>query len=196
MTGTDAEQGPPPSKLLPEFGPLLLFFGVNWKFGIFWATGAFIAATVVAAAVTYRREGKVPPIMIFTLVVVVLFGGLTIWLQDERFIKLKVTVLNALIGAILLVGAAIGRPPLALVMGSAMALSDRGWTILTVRYGIFFVAMAGLNELIWRNVSTDTWVTIKTFGFLGLTLLFTISQISLLQKHSLESLSEPESGDS
>ncbi len=181
-----AEETPPPSKLLTEFGPLLLFFGVNaWK-GIFWATGAFVAATVVAVVVALRRDGKVPPMTIFTLVVVVVFGGLTLYLQNETFIKLKVTVLNVLFGAILLFGTFTGRPFLRMLMGQAFQLTERGWHLLTVRYALFFFFLAAVNEAVWRNVSTDTWVTFKVFGLMALTIVFTIVQVPLLQRHSLE----------
>ncbi len=186
------EDAPPPSKLLTEFGPLLLFFITNYVKGILWATGVFMVAMVIAAFIAKRRDGKIPPMMLFTLAVVLVFGGLTIYLADETFIKLKVTVLNALFGTILLVGLLTRRLFLKMLMGSALPLTDRGWHLLTIRYAIFFVATAGLNELVWRNVSTDTWVTFKVFGLMGLMLVFTLFQLPLLGKHSSEPEPEPE----
>jgi len=188
----DAEQGPPISKLVTDLGPLLLFFGSFKLLGIYWATGIFVVATVLAAACAHRRDGRIPPIMVFTLVVVVVFGGLTIWLQDDLFIKLKVTVLNALFGAILLVGIYSGRPFLKMLMGSALELTDRGWRLLTIRYACFFFLLAALNEVVWRNVTLDAWMNFKVFGLLGLTLVFSIAQVGLIKKHAIEEELEAE----
>ncbi|HED64133.1 MAG TPA: septation protein A [Planctomycetes bacterium] len=184
-------QPKPASKLLTEFGPLLLFFLTNKLWGIFAATGVFIVATVIAAAVAKRRDGRVPPMTLFTLVIVLVFGGLTIWLHDETFIKLKVTILNVLFGSILLFGLATGRNFLEALMGEAFSLTQRGWKLLGIRYAALFFFLAALNEVVWRNVSTDTWVNFKVFGLLGITMLFTILQVPLLQRHALEAAEEP-----
>ncbi len=174
---------PPPSKLLLDFGPLLLFFATNlWK-GIYWATGVFMVAITIALVVSWKRERKISPLMAFTAVAVMVFGGLTLALQNETFIKIKVTVLNVLFAGILAFGLATGRPLLKLLFGQALQLSERGWWLLTTRYVGFFLFLAVLNEVVWRNVSTDTWVTFKVFGLMGLTLVFTLLQLPLLQRH-------------
>ncbi len=191
---TSAPEPTPPSsgKFLLELGPLVVFFGTNWAAGIYWATGAFMVAIALAITVAWKREGKVPPMMIFTGMAVALFGGLTLFLHDDTFIKIKVTILNALIGLLLLVGELAGRPLLRALLGSAFQLTERGWRILTLRYAALFLFLAGLNELVWRNVSTDAWVTFKVFGLLGATLLFSILQVPLLQRHQFAAGSEKE----
>jgi intracellular septation protein len=115
------------------------------------------------------------------------FGGLTLWLQNETFIKVKVTLINALFGTILLSGLFFGKQLLKLVLGEALKMDDEGWRILTLRWGLFFFALAGLNEIVWRTVSTDLWVNFKVFGILPLTLLFALSQAPLMNRHMIES---------
>jgi intracellular septation protein len=117
---------------------------------------------------------------------VVAFGALTLLLADEVFIKVKVSIINGLFGAILLTGLALGRPLLKMAFGEALSLDAAGWRKLTIRWGLFFFAMAGLNEIVWRTVTTDTWVNFKVFGLLPLTLLFAVSQIRLMQRHMIE----------
>jgi intracellular septation protein len=180
----EPEQGPPPSKLLLELGPLILFFVTNWLRGIYWATGVLMVAMTISIAITWRREHKIPPMLVFTGVAVLLFGTLTFVFEDETFIKVKVTILNVLLGGILLFGLATGRPFLQLLFGQAFQLTERGWRLLTIRYAVFLFSLAVLNEAIWRNVSTDTWVTFKAFGIIALTLVFTIAQVPLLQRHA------------
>jgi intracellular septation protein len=170
-------------KLLLELGPLAVFFGTNWAAGIYWATGAFMVAMTLAIAVAWRREGKVPPMMVFAGVAVAVFGGLTLVLHDETFIKVKVTILYALLGSILIAGELFGRPFLRSLLGSAFQLTERGWRLLTLRYGILFLCLAVLNEIVRRKVSTDVWVSFKVFGLLGITLVFSVLQVPLLQKH-------------
>ncbi|RMD96152.1 MAG: septation protein A [Deltaproteobacteria bacterium] len=172
------------AKPVTELGPLLLFFVANKLWGIFVATGVFLVATVVAAAMAKRREGRVPPMMLITLLIVLVFGGLTIWLHDETFIKLKVTILNALFGVVLLFGLLTDRNFLETLMGEALSLTPRGWKLLAMRYTGLFFGLAGLNEIVWRNTTTDTWVDFKVFGLLGITLIFTFLQIPLIQRHT------------
>ena len=181
------EPDAPPSKLLLELGPLLLFFATNWWRGIYWATGVFMVANAIALLVSWKRDRRIPPMMIFTTVAVVLFGGLTLWLQDDTFIKVKVTILNALLAAILVAGLMTGRSLLKPLLGQAFRLSEPGWRQLTIRYVCFFVFLAALNEVVWRNVSTDHWVTFKVFGLMGLTIVFTLLQLPLLQRHEQSS---------
>ncbi len=176
---------PPLMRLLTEAGPLLLFFGVNAKWGIFAATAAYMASAAVAMAYTYWRIRRLPLMPIIALGFVLLFGGLTIWLHDETFIKVKVTLVNLLFGAVLLVGLAFNRLFLKLLMGEAMRMTDEGWRKLTLRWGLFFLFLAGLNEVVWRSLSTDAWVNFKVFGLLPLTFAFAIAQAPLMMRHQL-----------
>jgi intracellular septation protein len=177
---------PPLLKLVVEMGPLVAFFIANAWGGIFWATGIYMMAAIVAVAVSWAMTRRLAIVPIVTLGFVVAFGALTLILADEVFIKVKVSIINALFGAILLIGLALGRPLLKLAFGEALNLDPEGWRKLTIRWGLFFFAMAGLNEVVWRSVSTDAWVNFKVFGLLPLTLLFAVSQIRLMQRHTVE----------
>lgn len=170
-------------KLLLDLGPLIVFFTVNALYGIFAATGAFMAAMAVSLAASRALLGKISPMPVFTAVLVTVFGGLTLYLQDETFIKVKPTVLYALFAALLLFGLATGRMFLRMLMGEAIALTNEGWKILTLRWVWFFLALAALNEIVWRTMSTDFWVAFKVFGLLPLTFLFAIVQTGLVTKH-------------
>jgi intracellular septation protein len=173
-------------KLALDIGPLLLFFFVNTRWGIFAATGVFMAATLVSIAVTYAMAGRIPVMPLVSAIVVMVFGGLTLYLQDETFIKLKPTIIYALFAILLLGGLAVGRSLLAMVLDSMFQLTDEGWRKLTLRWGVFFTVMAVLNEAVWRSVSTDAWVAFKTFGFLPLTILFALAQTPLIVRHSAD----------
>ena len=142
-----------------------------------------MVAVTIALFVSWKLDHRVPPMTVFTAVAVLVFGGLTLYLQDEVFIKLKVTILNTLFGAILVVGLVTGKSLLKIVLGHAFRLTDLGWRLLTIRYAAFFFFLAALNEVVWRNVSTDFWVSFKVFGLMGLTLVFTLLQVPLLQRH-------------
>lgn len=168
-----------------DFGPLLVFFAVYYLAGIMEATAAVMAATLVALAVSYIFERRVAMMPLITAAVVGVFGGLTLWLQDETFFKMKPTIVQLIFGAVLLGGLAFNRPLLKPLMGTALAMDDQGWRKLTLRFGLFFVAMALLNEAVWRTQSTDFWVNFKVFGIMGLTLLFMFSQVFMLQRHQL-----------
>jgi intracellular septation protein len=174
-------------RILVEWGPLVSFFIANARGGIFWGTGVFMAATAVALAVSWTMTRKLAMVPLIGAVFVAVFGGLTLWLQNETFIKVKVTLVNALFGTILLSGLFFGKQLLKLVLGEALKMDDEGWRILTLRWGLFFFALAGLNEIVWRTVSTDLWVNFKVFGILPLTLLFALSQAPLMNRHMIES---------
>jgi intracellular septation protein len=173
-------------KLIVEIGPLVAFFIANAWGGIFWATGIYMIGASLAVAVSWMMTRRIAIVPIVALGFVVAFGALTLVLADEVFIKVKVSIINALFGAILLTGLALDRPLLKLAFGEALSLDAAGWRKLTLRWGVFFFAMAGLNEVVWRTVSTDMWVNFKVFGLLPLTILFAMSQIRLMQRHMIE----------
>jgi intracellular septation protein len=205
-TKMPARQLSPGLKLLLDLGPLLLFFVANTRpalfapllapflpasliagehAGIFVATGVFIPAILLALAVSYALTRHMPAMPLVSAIIVVLFGGLTLFLQNETFIKLKPTIIYLLFGAVLLGGLAFRKPLLGMVFDSVFNLADEGWKKLTLRWALFFVFMAALNEVVWRNFSTDTWVAFKVFGAVPLTFLFAIAQYPLLQKYAL-----------
>jgi intracellular septation protein len=181
--GSAAEPNPL-LKLLVDLGPLVAFFAAYAKAGIYWATGVLMAATIAALVVSRVMFGRFSPAPLITAVLVVVFGGLTFWLEDPRFIMIKPTIINLLFAGVLAFGLATGRPLLKLVMGEAVQLTGEGWHKLTVRWIFFFVAVAVLNEVIWRNFSEATWVKFKAWGILPLTLLFAVAQIRLIQRHA------------
>ncbi len=172
-------------KLGLELGPLAVFFFANGRFGLITATGIFMAATIVALAASWFLTRRLAIMPLVTGIVVFIFGGLTLLLQDEVFIKMKPTIVNTLFGTVLLVGLAFGRPLLGYVFDSVFKLDDAGWRKLTFRWGLFFFVLAALNEVVWRSFSTDDWVTFKVFGILPLTILFTLTQMPLIQRHAL-----------
>lgn len=171
-------------RLALEAGPLGIFFAVNARAGIQAATAAFMVAIVVSLIASRILEKRYPVLPLVTAVFVLVFGGLTLILQDELFIKLKPTVVNTLFGGILLVGLAMGRPLLKPLLGTALELDTAGWRTLTLRWGLFFLVLAALNEVVRLTVSTDTWVSFKFFGILPLTLLFALSQAPLIARHA------------
>ncbi len=177
----------PALRLALDLGPLIIFFGVNALYGIFAATGVFMVAIVAALVASRILTGKFAKMPMVTAVLVLVFGGLTIYLQDETFIKIKPTIIYILFASILLGGLAVKRIFLETVLGEAFQLSHTGWRLLTYRWAGFFIALAVTNEVVWRSVSTDTWVSFKVFGFLPLTLLFAVMQTGFLQKHAQSS---------
>jgi intracellular septation protein len=170
-------------KLLVELGPLLVFFIVNSRAGIFWGTGVLIVATAISIVASRIMFGKLAIMPLVSAFFVVVFGGLTLWLSDELFIKLKPTIVNLIFATILLGGLAFGQSLLRHLFGDVFKLTDEGWRKLTLRWGLFFVALAVLNEVVWRNFSTDAWVSFKVFGILPLTMIFGIAQMGLLKTH-------------
>jgi intracellular septation protein len=168
-----------------ELGPLLLFFVANGRWGIFVGTGVFIVATAIALPCYRWLEKRWPVMPLVGGFFVLVFGGLTIWLQDDTFIKLKPTIVNCLFGVILGGGLLLFHKPLLKpLFGAAFKLTDEGWRKLTLRWALFFIGMAVLNEIVWRNVSTDAWVSFKAFGFLPLTFIFAMAQMPLMQRYS------------
>lgn len=168
-----------------DYGPLAAFFLTYVLYGLMAATAVVVLASLLALVAAWAIERRVPLIPLITAAVVALFGGLTLWLQDETFIKMKPTIVQALFAAILLGGLAFRRPLLKPLLGAMMPpMSDRAWGQFTVRYALFFLAMAVLNELVWRTQSTDLWVSFKVFGLPVLTILFIVSQMPFINRHA------------
>jgi len=173
-------------KFVLEFGPLIAFFVVYKWSGIYVATMVIMVTTVITLAITWLITRKLSIMPIVTLVLITIFGGLTLYLKDPVFIQVKVTIINGLFAAILLGGWLIKKPLLKFVFGEAMNLDAVGWLKLTLNWGLFFLALALANEVIRATVTMDTWVTYKTFGILPLTFIFAMSQLPLMQRHMIE----------
>lgn len=172
-------------KLVLEIGPLAVFFLANASRGIFVGTAAFMVATVLALAVSYVLTRKIPLMPLVTAVFVIVFGGLTLWLADEMFIKIKPTIVNLMFAAILFIGLKTNRLFIKLVLNGAFHLTDRGWIVLTRAWSGFFLVLAAINEIVWRNTSTDTWVNFKVFGIMPLTLLFSMAMVPVIMRYAV-----------
>lgn len=183
-TSHDAAAGGSLLKLALEIGPLVLFFIAYARLDIFWATGTLMVTTVASIIASRLLIGRVSPMPVVTAVLVLVFGGLTLWLQDPSFIKLKPTLVYLLFAAALLIGLALRRPVLQLLFEQAFRLTEEGWRRLTLRWALFFLAMAGLNELVWRNMSESAWVAFKAWGFLPMTLVFAVLQLGLIKRYT------------
>lgn len=211
----DKSQTPNPLlKLVLEIGPLAVFF-LTFRYGeeiiaspivfgwlntftgeaalrgqsgpVFVATAAFMVAIAISLSTSWYMQRTLPKMAVVTAVVVAIFGSLTLWLQDETFIKMKPTIVNGIFALALGFGLLQGRSYLKYLLGEALPLTDEGWMIFTRRWAAFFVFLALLNEVIWRNQSTEFWVNFKTFGNLPLTLAFMAAHIPFLQRHSVKS---------
>ncbi len=181
----------PVLKMTLEMGPLVVFFVANSTLGIYPGTAAFMVATVIALGLSYAIARTIPVMPLVTAVFVLIFGGLTLYLADDTFIKLKPTIVNAMFSTILLVGLLTGRLFIKLVFDQAFHLTDRGWTLLTRAWIGFFAVLALLNEIVWRNFSTDTWVTFKVFGVMPLTIVFTLMLLPLITRHMIQPPTDP-----
>lgn len=189
----------PTVKAVLEFGPVLAFFlgyillrersfeigGTSYE-GFIVLTGVFIPVFALSSLLMWKLVGRISRIQIFTLVLVVVFGGLTVWLNDERFFKMKGTIVFGLIAALLWIGLARGQSWLEYVMEGLIRLRHEGWMILTRRLAWFFAGLAVANEIIWRSMSTDIWVTFDTFGQPGAIFVFFMAQAKLIEAHMLE----------
>lgn len=180
------------ARLAIDVGPLLVFFLVNFfapvpgALKIFVATGAFMAAMVAALVFSAIRYRYISPLLLFSGVMVVILGGLTIWLQNETFIKIKPTIYYVLVAGLLAFGLATGRPLLKMVLGSTYpGLDEEGWRKLTRNWAIFFAIMAVVNEAVWRNSTTDFWIGFKLWGAIPATLLFALANVPMLLRHGL-----------
>ena len=188
-------------KLALELGPLMVFFFANSRgewlietfpalagFGkpIFIATGLFMVATAISLGVSWLLVRTLPIMPLVSGVVVFVFGGLTLWLQNDVFIKMKPTIINTLFGTVLLGGLYFGKSLLGYVFDEAFKLDAEGWRKLTLRWGVFFLFLAVVNEVVWRMLSTDAWVAFKVWGIMPITLIFTFSQMPLIMRHSTD----------
>jgi intracellular septation protein len=180
-------------KLMLDLGPLIIFFVANSRFDIFFATGTFMVAITIAIVIGVAIERKISPMPLVTLVLVMVFGGLTLWLENEIFIKLKPTVLYLMFASVLWGGLFTGRIFLKFLLAQSVNLPDGAWRVLTHRWVIFFLSLAVLNEFVWRSFSTDTWVAFKVWGVLPLTLLFVITQTPYISRHVIEE--DPDSSE-
>ena len=171
-------------KVALELGPLIVFFIVNARLDIFAATAWFMGAMVVSLALSWLILKKVAVMPLVTGVVVLIFGGLTLYFQDATFIKMKPTIVNTLFGVTLLGGLAFGQSLLKYVFGEVYKLEPKGWHILTLRWGLFFIFLAVLNEVVWRTQSTDFWVAFKVWATMPITIIFAGLQLPVLSKYA------------
>jgi intracellular septation protein len=176
----------PTLKLVLDIGPLILFFAANSRLGIYAATGAFMVAVLIALAVSYALTRHVAIMPVVTAVIVLVFGGLTLILHDDLFIKLKPTIIYVLFGGALLGGLYFNKPLLGIVFDSVFHLTEEGWRKLTWRWALFFLFLAVVNEAVWRTQTTDFWVSFKLFGVVPLTFVFGALQYPLLMKYQAE----------
>jgi intracellular septation protein len=180
---SEKKQLNPILKLVLDIGPLVLFFAANARFGIFAATAAFMVAVLAALAVSYALTRHVAIMPLVTAAIVLVFGGLTLFLHNDVFIKLKPTIIYVLFGGTLLAGLALGKPFLSILFDQMFHLTDEGWRKLTWRWALFFFALAIANEIVWRTQTTDFWVSFKLFGVVPLTFVFAALQYRLLVKY-------------
>ena len=174
------------TKLLVDIGPLAVFFIFYTRSDLQSAILPFMIATVIAVLFSYITEKKIPIMPTVGAFIILIFGGLTLYFNNDTFFKMKPTIINLLFAGILLVGNFMNKPLLKLLFSGALKLQDEGWNILSKRWVGFFISLAILNEIIWRTQSTDFWVTFKVFGILPLTFIFTIAQISIIKKFQIE----------
>jgi intracellular septation protein len=182
----------PMLKLALELGPLALFFAAYSRLGIFAATAVLMACVMVTLAVSYAMLKRIPVMPLVTAVIVLIFGSLTLIFHDETLIKIKPTALYVLFGVALFVGLWFKRPLLKILFDGALHVTEEGWRKLTWRWAFFFIALAVLNEIVWRTQTTDVWVKFKTFGFLPITLLFALAQAPLIMRYETK---EEEAGE-
>lgn len=190
MTNTDTSPAKKPNNFWLDFGPLLIFFGAFQYFkrkspddALLWAAGIFAIAAIIALVISWAKHKSVSGMLIFATLIIVITAGLAIAFDNKTIFFIKPTIINALFGIAVIGGVFIKKNVIKMMMGGAFEMSDIHWNRLAMRWGLFFFAMAALNEFIWRNFSEDFWVDFKVFGFLPITLLFTLTQLPFIQKH-------------
>ena len=172
-------------KLIIDIGPLAVFFIFYTRSDLQSAILPFMIATVIAVLFSYILEKKIPVMPTVGAIIILVFGGLTIYFDNDVFFKMKPTIINLLFAGILYGGIVLKKPLLKYLLGAALKLQDKGWSILTKRWIAFFISLAILNEIIWRTQSTDIWVSFKVFGILPITFIFTIAQFSIIKKYQI-----------
>jgi len=175
-------------KQLFEFFPLIVFFVVYYKSDkdLYLSITAVIIATLVSLVALYIKERKISTMMLVSTVILIVFGGLSIFLKNDIFFKMKPTIINALFAIILIGSTFFNKPVLKMLLNSSMKLTDQGWSLMNKLWSGFFIFLALLNEIVWRTQTTDVWVNFKVFGIMGITIVFTIIQIPLLKKHFID----------
>ena len=174
------------NKFLLEMAPLLVFFFVNYKFGLISATVSLMVATPISLLIYWMMFRKVAMMPLVTAVLVLFFGGLTIYMDDTTFIKIKPTIVFLMFATVLLGGLLFGKSLMKSALGETVKMTDKGWTLMSLHWGLFFFAMAVLNEYVWRNFSENDWVTFKVFGLTLVTLVFSVVQIILIRNEVIE----------
>ena len=172
-------------KQLFEFFPLIIFFVVYYKSDkdLYLSIAAVIVATLISLVALYLKERKISTMMLVSAVILLVFGGLSIFLKNDIFFKMKPTIINALFAIILIGSSFFNKPVLKMLLNSSMKLTDQGWALMNKMWSGFFIFLALVNEIVWRTQTTDVWVNFKVFGIMGITIVFTIIQIPLLKKH-------------
>ncbi len=183
MTNTPSKELPQGLKLALDFAPLVAFFVAFKIGGVYWATGIIIALTVLSLIIGFAMTGKLAKFPLYSGILITIMGGLTLYLQNDMFVKMKPTVANLLFAAILGGGLLMNRMFLKDLLGSALEMPQAAWRSLTWRWVVFFLVLAGLNEYVWRTMSEDAWVNFKVFGLMGLTMLFALANAPFMAKH-------------
>ena len=172
------------SRPLIEFAPLLLFFATNYFAGIFWGTSVLILATIISLGLIWHLDRRVPIIATLGCIAVAFFGGLTLIFEDEFFIKIKPTVISGLLAMMIFITQMLGKQPMKVLLGKQISLTTKGWNYLAIIWISMFVVTALANEIAWRTLSTDAWVTFKAFGLTGISLIFAVISVPIMTKFS------------
>ena len=176
----------PGHRTLIDLGPLIVFFSANYLYGIMVGTAALMVATTIVIIITFCVERTIPPMPTVTCILVMVFGGLTLYFDNEVFIKVKPTIVNLLFASALIVGLLLKRNFLKVLLSRVMQLSDHGWRVMSQLWIIMFVSLAIINEILWRSVDTDTWVTFKAFGIPIIVLIFSVFMSPVVRKHQIK----------
>jgi len=188
-SGKTKDDETPPSngrRMLLDFGPLFLFFGANYLYSdLMFSVKVLVVATIVSLAASWVLERRIPMMAAFGCAALVFFAGLTLYFDNELFIKIKPTILTLMFAAAIAGGRAMGRNPLAAIMGSQVKLTNDGWRIMSWLWVAMFACSALANEIAWRTLSTDSWVTFKVFGLTGISLGFVMLSLPIIQKHQI-----------
>jgi intracellular septation protein len=180
---TDKKEMPQGLKLALDFAPLVAFFITYKTGGVYWATGIIIALTILSLIIGFAITGKIAKFPLFSGILITVMGGLTLYLHNDMFVKMKPTAANLIFAAILGGGLLLNRMFLKDLLGSAIEMPQAAWRSLTWRWVVFFLVLAGLNEYVWRTMSEATWVNFKVFGLMGLTMVFALANAPFMAKH-------------